>query len=168
MGPMNFDIMFTQLKPALCSYANRFINDAQCAQDIVTDVFLRYWQRESDFENMQSVKFFLFTCTRNACLNHLKKENSQARYKESICRHLSNYTENDGFYNFIKKEVLKGLHESVCKLPPRCRKVIELCFLQGLDCNQIAILLKVSIHTVRNQKARGLFLIKTKSIQMLC
>jgi RNA polymerase sigma-70 factor (family 1) len=167
MGPMNFDIMFKQLNPALCFYANRLVNNGQCAQDIVTEVFLKYWQKECDFENIQAVKSFLFTCTRNACINHLKKENSQIRYKESIS-HLSNYTENEGFYKFIKTEVLNVLHESVCKLPPRCRKVIELCFLQGLNCDQIAMLLKVSVHTVRNQKARGLFLIKTNSIKMLC
>lgn len=39
---------------------------------------------------------------------------------------------------------------------------MRLHYLVGLDNAQIAAISKVSIHTVKNQKARGIYLIKKR------
>ena len=35
---------------------------------------LAYWERKEDFDDILKVKSFLYTVTRNKCLNHLKHE----------------------------------------------------------------------------------------------
>jgi RNA polymerase sigma-70 factor (ECF subfamily) len=57
-------------------------------------------------------------------------------------------------------EIHAAVHQAIQQLPPKCREVFRLHYLQGMDYEEIAKELKVSISTVRNQKARALALLR--------
>jgi RNA polymerase sigma-70 factor (ECF subfamily) len=156
-----FEEVFHLFHPALCFFARRLVNDVAMAQDIVTDVFVKLWQKKGDFDTIYSAKAFLYISTRNACLNHNHKVKYQSRIRENI-RQQSNEIEVHQMNEFIHAEVVRQVHHLVSGLPEKCKEVMELSYKKGLDCHEIARRMRLSVHTVRNQKSRGVHLIRNR------
>lgn len=156
-----FKQLFRKFNPALCFFARRWVTDMAIAQDIVTDVFVKLWQKQADFKTVYSIKAFLYISTRNACINHNHQAQYQARVRETI-RQTSSEKENDGLNETIHAEVLQQVYTIVNDLPTKCKEVILLSYAQGMNCHEIAEKMCLSVHTVRNQKNRGVHLIKNK------
>jgi RNA polymerase sigma-70 factor (ECF subfamily) len=156
-----FEQLFRQFNPALCYFARRWVSDMAVAQDIVTDVFVKLWQKQADFATVYAIKAFLYISTRNACINHIQQVQYQARVRETI-RQLSSDIESDGMHETIHAEVLQRVYMVVNDLPARCREVMLLSYQGGMNCHEIARKMQLSVHTVRNQKNRGVHLVKNK------
>jgi len=156
-----FEKIFHLFNPALCFFARKWVNDMTIAQDIVTDVFVKLWQKRSDFKTLYSIKAFLYISTRNACINHNNQAHFQAKVREKIRQHM-NDVEAEGINETIHAEVLQQVYEIVNDLPTKCREVMLLSYSGGLDCHEIASKMQVSVHTVRNQRNRGVHLIKNR------
>jgi RNA polymerase sigma-70 factor (family 1) len=156
-----FEKIFHLFHPALCFFARKWVNDMSIAQDIVTEVFLKLWQKQADFDTLYSVKAFLYISTRNACINHNQQAQYQSRVKANI-RQFSNEVESDGVNEIIHAEVLQEVYSIVKELPTKCREVMMLSYSEGMDCHEIARKMSVSVNTVRNQKTRGVHLIRNR------
>jgi RNA polymerase sigma-70 factor (family 1) len=156
-----FEKVFHLFNPALCFFARRFVSDAAIAQDIVTDVFVKLWQKQGDFKTVYAIKAFLYISTRNACLNHNQQAQYQARIRETI-RQQSNEIDTDGMNEAIHTEVLRQVYTILNDLPEKCKEVMLLSYTKGLDCHEIARRMRLSVHTVRNQKNRGVHLVKNR------
>ena len=59
-----------------------------------------------------------------------------------------------------RAEVLRDAFYLVESLPNQCRKIVLMSFVVGMSNQQIARRLQLSIHTVRNQKVRGIQLMR--------
>src|ERR1044072_7433681 len=79
-----FDSTFRNFYNPLVFFARKMLPDALAAEDIVTEIFLKYWQKQKHFNSRQAVKTFLYISTRNACLNHLQRAKYQAREKATL------------------------------------------------------------------------------------
>lgn len=75
-----FKKLFDDYYPILCVFASHYIEDKEVCKDIAQDVLLAYWERKEDFDDILKVKSFLYTVTRNKCLNHLKHEQLDIPY----------------------------------------------------------------------------------------
>ena len=158
----HFQNLFRQFYQPLVFFARRLVQDEPVAEDIVTDLFLKLWEKLEDFDTIQSVKAFLYISTRNACLNYIQQAQYQARAKNSL-RYLMDDSDDCVLNDITRTEVLREIAGLIESLPPQCRKVILLSYSTGLDNREIARRLQVSIHTVRNQKVRGVELMKRRS-----
>jgi RNA polymerase sigma-70 factor (family 1) len=158
---LEFEHIFRQFNPALCYFARRWVSDMAVAQDIVTDVFVKLWQKQSDFKTVYTIKAFLYISTRNACINHIQQVQYQAREREKI-RQTSSDIESDGLNEAIYAEVLQQVYSIVNNLPVKCREVMLLSYKGGMNNHEIARKMHLSVHTVRNQKNRGVRLVKNK------
>lgn len=156
-----FEKVFHLFHPALCFFARRLVNDAAIAEDIVTDVFVKFWEKRTDFKTVYSAKAFLYISTRNACLNHNHKVQYQSRIRENI-RQQSNEIEVNEMNEAIHAQVVHQVYNIVNDLPEKCKEVMLLSYSKGLDCHEIARRMRLSVHTVRNQKNRGVHLIKNR------
>jgi RNA polymerase sigma-70 factor (ECF subfamily) len=156
-----FEQVFRQFNPPLVFFAGRWVHDMAIAQDIVTDVFVKLWQKKADFKNMYSIKAFLYISTRNACINHQQQAKYQARVRETI-RQQSSDCESKGLNEAIYAEVLQQVNTIVNDLPAKCKEVITLSYWRGMNCHEIAHKMQISVHTVRNQRNRGVHLIQNR------
>ena len=145
----------------LCLFAERLIKDRASAQEIAEESFLKLWARHTDFDSVQNIKAFLYITTRNSCLNLLKQEQRESLSKKQLA-YLSNDKEDYVLNEMVRAEVLQKIQSEIEKLPDQCRKIFELCYLEGLKNFEIADLLRISIHTVKNQKARAVQLLRLK------
>jgi RNA polymerase sigma-70 factor (family 1) len=152
-----FHGLYRELYPGILLLANKMVSNTQEAQDICADSFIKLFQTQEKFDSIQNLKAFLFRITRNACLDSLKKQERHLLGHKQL-RYLMEQKE-DFFKDEIEAELVEMIYVSIEKLPKKCRKVFKLT-LMGLGYEEIADHLNISISTVRNQKARGLKLLR--------
>lgn len=156
-----FNFIFAAYYSSLCFFANRLIQLRPVAEDIIQEAFVKLWKLRKAFNCQQSIKAFLFIITRNACLNFIKQW-ERDKEKEEHWSMTVEVIEDDKLDQLTRSESLVEVYEAVKGLPPECRKVITLYFVDGFRNPEIAKQLELSVHTVKNQKARGLYLLKKR------
>jgi RNA polymerase sigma-70 factor (family 1) len=145
----------------LCLFAERLVTDRSAAEDIVGESFIKLWNKRNDFETLQNTKAFLYITTRNACLNLLKQSKRDNLSKKQLA-YLTSEREEYVLNEIVRAEVLQEIMQAIENLPEQCGKVLKLGYLEGLKNQEIADLLQISVHTVKNQKARAIQLLKIK------
>jgi RNA polymerase sigma-70 factor (ECF subfamily) len=145
----------------LTLFADRLLKDRAAAEDIVGESFIKLWNKKNDFETVQNIKAFLYITVRNASLNYLKQAKRDSLSKQQLA-YLQSEKEEFVLNAMIRAEVLKEILQEIDKLPEQCGKVLKLGYLEGLKNHEIAEMLHISVHTVKNQKARAIQLLKIK------
>jgi RNA polymerase sigma-70 factor (ECF subfamily) len=129
------------------------------AEDIATEVFIRYWHKEKDFTNEVAIKSFLRKSIKNACINYLLKMQRQKKRTKLLINSLE---QNEDFVlnTITQAELIIEAWNIIETLSPECRRVIIHGYVKNIDNKKIAQLLKLSTQTVANHKTRGLRLIR--------
>ena len=158
-----FNYFFNSLFPALLYYAFKIMNDRAAAQDIVEESFIKIWERHTTFYHSKVIKSWMYTTVRNACLNKLQEEKRRSAHQEKIARQqetvsLDNYV----LHDIIRAEVIRELYQNIETLPNACRQIFRMLYIQGKTVREVAEELELSISTIKNQKARGLTLLRKR------
>lgn len=153
-----FTEAFNNYYSSLCFFARRLLKDEQAAKDLVADVFEKFWKKKGSYETSTHIKAWLYITTKNACYNYIKsdKRRNSALNKKPVSDEAEDYVLN----RIIKAEVMREVFMLLETLPPECQKIMKLSFRNAYSNEQIAEMLSLSIHTVKNQKTRGLMLIR--------
>jgi RNA polymerase sigma-70 factor (family 1) len=162
--PQAFNFIFACYYPSLCFFANRLTAGKCMHEDITQESFIRLWQKHSAFTCENSIKAFLYIITRNACLNFIKHWQRRQKSLSSWSRSWLN-DEESVLGKLVRKDLDKELHAAIRALPRECGRIISLSYLEGLKNREIAERLQLSIHTIKNQKARGLQLLKRNLVK---
>lgn len=154
-----FDLIFTRFYPGLCYFAERFTEDATNAEDIVEDNFLKLWNKPQRFESEVHLKAFLYRSVKNACLDFLKMD---VRFNSRNTQYFIDHgdTEESYLHEIIRAEVVRELHDAIRMLPTQAGRIIAMSYLEGLSNQEIAEKLELSVQTVKNQKTRGLSILR--------
>lgn len=156
--------LFQKYYGSLCYYSYRLIRDREMAEDIVQTVFTRYWETVREEAHIAHSRAWLYTAVRNATLNEIGKQQTYSRVKE---RARDGYDENEKDVGLllIESETARQLWGRVNELPPQCRQIIRLSFIEGLSNMEIAERLRLHVSTIKTQKQRGIaYLRKVVSI----
>ncbi|HEY2722955.1 MAG TPA: RNA polymerase sigma-70 factor [Chitinophagaceae bacterium] len=154
-----FDFFFREYYAALCYFAFRITNDKMVAEEIAEESFIKLWERHANFESAGALRSFLYTTTKNACLNEKRREAS-SRKRESIVA--ATIDEDNILQKMIESELYHEIFIAINTLPPKCSQIFKMLYIEGKDYLQIARELNLSINTVRNQKARGILLLRQR------
>ena len=130
-----------------------FMKNAEDAEDMVQETFLKLISCEKQFESEEHEKAWLIVTASNTCKDELK------RWK----RRLENITVLFRQENIVQTENNKVL-EWVMALPVKYKQVIYLYYYEGYSTAEIANMMHCSESTVRNQLLRGRKLLKNNSV----
>jgi RNA polymerase sigma-70 factor (family 1) len=156
-----FDFFYQKHLPSLQYYAFRILYDQGLAQDMVDEAFIRIWKRYEKFNHPKVIRSWLYTTTRNLCLNSINQQKILAEIKERvIIENPDLYTEDAVDSMIMHDEVIAGAKSVLEKLPAKCKRIFKLLYIEGQTVRTIAEDLDLTISTVKNQKARGLGLIR--------
>jgi RNA polymerase sigma-70 factor (ECF subfamily) len=141
-------------------YLTRFLGDANEAQDIAHDAYLRVYPKEGKTppDNPQA---FLYTTARNLAINRIKRRqiapfNSQEAHADVAPSPLPGVVQ-----QVMARQELGQLEAAIAELPPGCRAVLLLRKVELLSHQEIADQLGIAISTVEKQHARALRLLRT-------
>ena len=160
MTKQEFKILFEQYYNPLCNFANTILYDSIKAEDAVQDVFVKMWQKKEKVRDLDNVKSYLFTSTKNKCIEYLRKlklDRKLSEENESRLEMSSSINIDDEADKYVLKE---KLFNSIRQLPPKCRDVFTMSKINGLTYSEIADELGISPKTVENQIGRALRLLR--------
>lgn len=156
-----FTYFFRQLYPALLYFSFRIVKDRTIAEDIVEESFIKIWERHSQFSHPKVISAWLYTTVRNGSLNRLEKEKREQEHKGKLAEQPLPQEEST-LNAIIRSEVIREVHASIETLPRACRTIFQMMYIRGMTVREIAEELKLSTSTVKNQKARGLSILRKR------
>ena len=156
-----FTYFFNLLYKPLCFFAQGYTKDRQVAEDIIGDSLIKLWAKRELFDNEAGLKNYLYRSVYNACIRYIE---NQKRYKKhhAVYKYETNTSEHSYINNIIKAETIHLLREAINTLPSRCQKVFIKMYIEEKSVTEIANEMNTTISTVKNQKIRGLKLLKSK------
>jgi len=146
-------------KPLLF-FAQKYVKNYQIAEEIVSDVFVKVWERRECFYSLENVKAFLYIATKNRCLNQLRVTNIYEHIEE-----LTNYEDlifedAEAFTKIVRTEVIKAIFEEVERLPEKQREVLNKMFLEDKTIEEICKELNMAPQAVYTNKSRALAILR--------
>jgi len=138
----------------LLRLAYLYVKDWSAAEDIVQDVFLKFYQKFEQFEERSSLKTYLAKMTINKSKDYLKSW----RYRKQILTNSFSSQTNKARNEFIEHDEKLELADAVLQLPLKYREVIIYYYFEELSVLEVAQILLISDNTVKTRlrKARGL------------
>ena len=152
-GDKDYEAVFKAHYAHLCLFANRIVKDFAEAEDIVQEVFVRFWDKRKGLHKAISVKSYLYSAVYNSCMNYLKR-------KKYIEERMADYpaeeaTSENYLQQRVESEVMEEIFRTIELLPEECKKVFKLSYVEEKEISEVAQILNISETTVKTQRARA-------------
>jgi len=148
-------MLFKQYNRRLLFFAKQMVKEQTVAEEIVSDTFVKLWDRRHAFKNVEGVKAFLYIATKNACLNHVKSAHARQVFDHDDIDQLAT-TDPDVFTDIIRAELLQKIHAEVMKLSEKQRDVFNLSYIEGLSTEEICDRLGMNPAAVFANRSRAI------------
>lgn len=155
-----FDALCRERYVSLISYARLFLSgvDPVWAEDVVQDVLFGLWQnRRTLRDDPQELQSYLLRSVYNRCVNYLKRAKRihmfNSHYEERMLTLLGDCwspDRNPVISSVFNSDLRDIISDAVAQLPPRCREVFTLSYLDNLSNKEISERLGISLSTVEN------------------
>jgi RNA polymerase sigma-70 factor, ECF subfamily len=142
--------LFERHYPALCGFAVSIVNNAETAEETVSDVFAELWLKRATIEIRTSVRQYLYGAVRNRSLNSLRSSGLRIDSFEGGDAEPAD-TEVAADQPLLFQELEQGIDALINRMPDRRRLIFRMSRIDGLSYQEIAGVLSLSIHTVQNQ-----------------
>jgi RNA polymerase sigma-70 factor (family 1) len=157
---MVFSGIFEKYYSALCIFAERMVGEDN-AKDVIEEMFVRLWDKQIQLAGEEHLKAFLYHTAKNACLNFIKSD-LKANKRNTIYAKGLPEVEECYLTEVTRTELIRELHSAIADLPLQCSRIIHMSYVDGLKNAAIADQLGLSVQTVKNQKMRGISLLKKR------
>lgn len=153
--------LFDRYYTPLVTFATRILAQTadpyETATDVVQNLFVTIYEK-TDAQITTSVKSFLFSSARNACLNVIKHQKIVRQYEdEALATETEMASGADSADSLIEQsEADAKIAGALAQLPDQCRRIFSLSRFDGLTNQQIAEQLDISKRTVETQISNAL------------
>jgi RNA polymerase sigma-70 factor, ECF subfamily len=151
-SPQAFKTLFQKYYRTLCIQAYLLLQDEGEAEDLVQDVFVKFWQERKFEVIQQSLGSYLTTMVKHAALNLLKHKSRVTR-KEKTYQERIDIIENTNVMEL--QEMAHMVQGVIAQLPDQCKRIFELVCVEGKKYQEAAIIAGVSVNTVKTQLRRA-------------
>ena len=158
-----FSVLVKKYEKKALNFSYKMLSDMHLAEDVTQEAFLKVLKKIDTFRGASSFSTWFYTILNNLCLDILRKK-SRAPDIISITRENTNDDEYElqledaspGPYESLQnKEIKKILEDAIKKLTPEHRAIIVLRDVEGLEYEEIAKILKISLGTVKSRLSRA-------------
>ena len=132
------------------SYCYKHTRCSNTAQELASDVFLRFWEARAQLDPEREVKPYLFTMTKNITFTWLKRMLTDQRMKNDFKdRYLSDQDDAQQDVVIAAGMDLALLRQVMSKMPLKRRRTFELCKIDGFSYAEAANMLSISKETIK-------------------
>jgi RNA polymerase sigma-70 factor (ECF subfamily) len=156
-----FRALFDRYGNLVYSAALRVVRDAQIAEDMVQEIFLRIW-RKPDSYVAQRGRFvtWLTSVTRNRAVDEIRSRGRRFRYEtaspEEQERELPAPDTNDPALTAELADQRRLIVAALAQIPQEQRQIIELAYFGGFTQQEIAQRLSQPLGTVKTRIRLGM------------
>ncbi|MRG45559.1 RNA polymerase sigma-70 factor [Chitinophaga sp. SYP-B3965] len=149
-----FSGLFRLLYDRLLRFCMQYVYSREAAEEIVSDVFVKIWNRRKELMSISNLEVYLFVAVKNHALNYLQQYSSlRITPIDTGLSQLSGPADPEKEMEW--KEMRLKLDHEVNKLPDQCRKVFKLIKEEGFKYKDVAVILNISSRTVETQLFRA-------------
>jgi len=148
--------LYLALYPSLFSFTSGIIKTKPAAEEIISDVFIKIWEKRQDLDLIVNLKVYCFVIAKNLSLNYLEKQ------KRISTLNIEDYADTltDVFIDpeqlMITSEMMERIKIAVDALPARCKMIFTLVKENNFKYKEAAEIMSISVKTVENQLAIAL------------
>jgi RNA polymerase sigma-70 factor (family 1) len=153
--PAYKELFYLFYKP-LTQFANSFVRSTEMAEEIVSDVFIRLWEKRKQLEEIQHLRVYLYISTKNNSLKYLLRQQKQVAITIDELSVDIQSIQSDPEQLMITAEMRLRIQKAIDQLPPRCKIIYKLIKEDGLRYKEVAEILDISVKTIDNQLAIAL------------
>lgn len=158
-----FKIRLLPLQDKLLAFALRLLGDREEARDAVQEVYLKMWRMREELDKYRKPEAFAMTVTRNHCLDKIKARRTE-RLEEKHINREDNRAGDDPHDLLKRKDALTIVKEIIKDLPEKQRSVIHLRDVEGLDNEEVAVIMGMDVNNVRVVLSRTRKLVREKLV----
>lgn len=155
-----FQKFYLSYAGGMISFACKYV-DADTAEDIVHDIFLKVWDQKSTIIVDKESQNYLLSMVKNACFDHLKRQRVSETFLSKAELQLKiDSIEYYDISNNDSDETLEAIYALIDKLPPKSKVIFEKTYLEKQKSKDIAEEMKLSVRTVETHIYNALKLIR--------
>jgi RNA polymerase sigma-70 factor (ECF subfamily) len=170
-----FAALFRKHGPAMLRYCGGYVGNAQLAEDLTQDVFVKVWGARRDYRPRARFTTWLYTIASNVCRNELRRRGRQRRLFGIRLGH----EDGVGELSHLPAEVVSpedavrggeighALERGLTLLPERQRQALLLSRVAGLPAQRIAEIMHRSERAVRVLICRATSALKRECQRLL-
>ena len=143
--------LFTSFYPSLFQFVSGILKSRQSAEEIVSDLFLKIWEKRKALEEIHNLRVYCFVSARHLSINQLEKQKRQHYTNIDDYRGRLIHPGPDPEQSMISAEMLRRIQGVIEELPPRCKMSFKLVKEYGFKYREAAEILQVSEKTIENQ-----------------
>lgn len=149
--PEGFRLLFITYYKPLLRIAEKMIG-IEFAEDIVQDTFLTIWNNKQCFDNILSLKSYLYTSIHNKCLNVIRTNQQFEKYMVEQSSKL-------GEEYILDEELISQLYQKIDMLPSHYKEVM-LKSIEGESIAEIALSMNTTEDAIKAYKRRAKQILK--------
>ncbi len=155
-----FDLIVKRYKNQLLNFVYRFLGNAEEAEDLVQETFLRVYRNRKAYQKVAKFSTWIYTIAGNLAKTELRKRKRRKFFSISdLGYNEKDYDISDEAYNpekdvdgRMKEEII---HREIDDLSPKFREVILLRDVQQLSYEEISQIVNIPLGTVKSRVNRG-------------
>jgi RNA polymerase sigma-19 factor, ECF subfamily len=151
-----FAQLFKRYDKRIHFFALRMIKDDTLAEEITQEIFIKLWEKRSTLPEIDNPEAYILTIAANHTLNYIKKYLSAQKTLDRLAEMMREKFEADADELLLLHDSEAAVNQAIQKLPERQKQVYLLSREEGLDYEEIAKILHISRHTVRNHLVEAL------------
>ena len=148
-----------QYSHALHFYAYKIIKNQDIAREMISDAFVKLWEKKENFQASESIKSFLYLVVRNLCLDHLKSSRVRFQHNEELLSDLESNDENI-LNKIIYTELIELIVIEIEKLPKQQGQIFQLSVLEGKNTEEICAELGTTSSNVYFSRSKAIATLK--------
>lgn len=156
-----FKQIFFDFFAPLCIFAHRYVDSREDCEDIVQNMFFALWEHRKGLVINCSIRNFLITNVRNACIDFLRRQYVQQAYAE---REIQKGEQDpmDTAMLYAVTELEEKVKVALALLPENVRQSFEMNRFDGKTYPQIAQECNISVKTVEAHISKALKVLRVE------
>ena len=138
------------------AFARRLLGSREDAEEVVTEAFLRAFQRAAAFRGECPFRGWLFGITRNLCLDRLRQPRLMLLEPEAFERH------SDRGQAAAQMETGVVVRQALAQLSEEHRLVLTLCDVEEWDAHEVAAILEKTLPATKSLLYRARRALRTQ------
>ena len=154
-----FTVIFTKYYEDLVRFAFGYTKNSDTSEEIVQEVFLKFWENRDTLVINSSLKSLLLKTVQNRSIDSLRHKSITHKYASVFLEHPI-LSENDTENYILHSELEAHFNKAMDRIPVEYAEVFRMSRMEALNYQEIARKLGVSVRTVEVRISKALSLLR--------
>jgi len=155
MNEAAFSRLFETYKKQVYGYVLTLTRSAYAAEEITQDLFIKLWLCRDTLDQIGKLDSYIFSMAHNRTINYLRQASSRSRLHGAPAS-TSGVAENNIEERIVTYDYQLLIQQALETLTPQRKLVYQLSRAKGMKQEEIAAVLRLSPHTVKNHLVEAL------------